>query len=193
MSDQTPQERLANVLISSELHSFPPFGATTPAVCFTESGFDDVDDLLGEGGFWEPWGVVVTRDWLWGKGGGPVWYVRDDVQQRVRPRLPPSDDVWLVRTIPGQSDWLHEREWRVPVPAGALPLKPGDLTAVLVGDPSWRPVVDEVGPSPPDFGDNRWAKRLPPCLVDVPRWFWDGTVLHKLDPFSDDVDCVMRF
>ncbi|MGB8385950.1 MAG: hypothetical protein WCG47_32725 [Dermatophilaceae bacterium] len=100
------------------------------------------------------------------------------------------DDVWLVRTEPGLSDWLHEREWRVPVPEKLLQLVPSDLTAVLVGDPSWRPVVSDVGLRSPDFSETWFVERLPTLLERTPRWYRDGSRLHLFDPFSDEVEHV---
>ncbi|MGW5723006.1 hypothetical protein ACWEVP_43020 [Amycolatopsis sp. NPDC003865] len=44
------------------------------------------------------------------------------------------------------SDWLHEREWRVPVPPGftGLQLTAGIVKAVLIGEPTWAPPWRQV-------------------------------------------------
>jgi hypothetical protein len=80
--------------------------------------------------------------------------------------------TWLVQ-LGGTSDWLDEREWRVPLaPAPAEPalnLRSLGLRALLVGDQDWSPAR---------------SGRLPPILAGVPR-LWrspaDG-IIYQLPP-----------
>lgn len=92
---------------------------------------------------YQPWGLIFTRQSVYDAGGGPVWYVRPDEYHLVR-SVSMRVKSWLVRLEPGSSDWLEEREWRVPLSGDdaaepALPLLPLHLAAVLVGDQNWSP------------------------------------------------------
>jgi len=104
--------------------------------------------------------------------------------------LPEELRGWAVRFDTGtyRSDWLHECEWRIPVPADnpVLQLPADGVPVILVGDPQWQPtglvrrtvMVDQFGvqvaPGQPGH----------PQAVDVPelpylwtaaleRWYWD--------------------
>ncbi len=122
-------------------------------------------------------GVVLNRQWVYDIGGGPTWYVRaeqyahlDDEQRRRATRL--------ETTTVARSDWLHEREWRIPLPAGdepSLPLPPGAVVAILVGrpadgnvllpGPTGVPVMQQVA--------MRWGD-----WVEFPHW-WLDPVTHS--------------
>jgi hypothetical protein len=90
-------------------------------------------------------------------------------------------------TDPGRpSDWLHEREWRVVVPKGALALEPAAVRAIIVGDESWGPdfvdvEVETLGYPREEYGDftvgivNELWPRLPQCWESKPRWVWSAT------------------
>jgi len=61
-------------------------------------------------------------------------------------------DVFLrtfcVRLEPGTSEWLHEKEWRVPVEHGWLDFPPDAIMAVIVGERGWCPAKEgRVDPS----------------------------------------------
>jgi hypothetical protein len=96
-------------------------------------------------GRWPPWGLIFNRQYIYDLGGGPVWPVRSgQFASLTRDQQP-----WAVRldTTPGsRSDWLFEREWRLPVPVSApsLALSPANLFAILVGEQGWRPSVRDV-------------------------------------------------
>ncbi len=107
-----PEGRLGAILREGAFRAFAPYGTSAPAVCFSESDIDGIAVLLRRHG-WAPWGLVFRREWVWGVGGGPVWYVRTDVKERLFAEHPHAHAVvspWMVRTQPGEADWLHERE-----------------------------------------------------------------------------------
>lgn len=87
-------------------------------------------------------GLIFNRQHIYDLGGGPVWSARSaQFNSLTRDQRP-----WAVRldTTPGsRSDWLFEREWRLPVPPTTplLPLTTGNLIAILVGDATWRPTI----------------------------------------------------
>ena len=136
-----PEQRLENMLWSEALHGFPPFGASAdqPMVCFSESPPDHLRWLLATRK-WPAWGLIFRRQYVYDLGGGPVWHTRT-AQWHTLER---EQRRWAVRldTTPGsESDWLFEREWRVPVNADKpfIQLTADNLVGVLVGDPDWQP------------------------------------------------------
>lgn len=145
---QAPWQRLDNILWEQRLRAFAPFGADMPMLCLSESPWPHLAWLIQTRGF-PPWGVFLWRQWVYDAGGGPAWHVRRGQQGGIRPEA----RAWTVRldTAEGvRSDWLHEREWRLPGLAedGSVPLWTGGLAAVLVGDPDWQPTVRYWPPQP---------------------------------------------
>jgi hypothetical protein len=179
-----PSERLDSILWEGRIRAFRPYGGTRPVVCFSESDRGGVEALLEVAG-WQPWGLVVRRDWAWSLGGGPVWYVRDDLRSQAASSLGGELDSWLVRTDPSSSDWLHEREWRILRDAAsssaAVSLGIGDLVAIIVGDKSWEPSLVPTMDINPSTGTLGCVDQTPPLAV-VPRWYWNGRRLEALDP-----------
>lgn len=187
----TPAQRLDNVLWQQRIWGFPPFGAASPMVCFSESPLDHLAWLINER-HWPSWGVILTRQWVYAAGGGPAWYARPEQYST----LTLDQLAWSVRlgTTWGQarSEWLHEREWRLPVPTEnpSLYLTPGSIAAVLVGSPSWQPTVmltqqptghyiDASTGEPVQAGHPRAYPEMhqvpgyPPLWGTYPRWYWD--------------------
>lgn len=123
---------------------------------------------------YQPWGLVFDRQSIYDAGGGPVWYARPDEYGQLRQSMQLRS--WAVRLEPGSSDWLEEREWRVPLsyadhPHG-LPLFTVRLVALLVGSQDWRPIRPAVFPSPVT-GQPEWQPALPPTVARVPLWWWN--------------------
>jgi hypothetical protein len=169
----TAEQRLDSILWEQRIWGFPPFGrdVVQPMVCFSESPPNHLEWLLhGQG--WPPWGVILLRQWVYTKGGGPVWYARPDEYNS----LTPTQRAWAVRfeaTAGQRSDWVQEREWRIPVPPAdpALHLARGDVFAVLVGNPMWQPGTSYW---PPPTG-MRSVPAAHPLLGSFQRWFWEPT------------------
>ncbi|MFI5591681.1 hypothetical protein ACIA5G_41990 [Amycolatopsis sp. NPDC051758] len=177
-----PQDRLTSILWDGMLRGSPPFGAANPMVCFSESPVRHLHWLLGERSF-PPWALLFSRQWVYNFGGGPVWYARD---AQYRTLSAPELD-WAVRFEAYSSDWLHEREWRIPVQPGygGLRVTSADVQVVIVGEPDWQPwrqvrewtgsMLDEYGqPSP--YGQEpemypQW--RLSPLWNQIHAFWWD--------------------
>jgi hypothetical protein len=169
----TAAQRLDYIIWEQRIRGFPPFGPEgvpiPPMVCFSESPADHLDWLLRKN--WPQWGVFVRREWVYAQGGGPVWYARPDQYNKFTP----EQFAWAVRfeDAPRRSDWVHEREWRIPVPPAdpepALHLAPGDVVAVLVGDPMWQPST-RWWPQPAGMPP---VPAAPPLWGSFRRWFWD--------------------
>jgi hypothetical protein len=174
----TAQQRLESILWQGKLWAFTTFSGGVPAVCFTEATLNGLNFMIGRR-FYRPWGLVFDRQSIYDAGGGPVWYARSDEYQFLR-GLCESGQVdsrlqsWLVR-LDGSSDWLEEREWRIPLFTApyepALQLQALGLKALLVGDPDWSPAHSGL---------------LPQIVIGVPRWWSnpaDG-LLYSLPPLQ---------
>lgn len=136
--------------------------------------------MLSRGHF-EAGGIVLSRDWVWTQGGGPVWYTRDDVWQVVNSRGHQDLLRWMVRTSPWDSDWLHEREWRIPSEGEYVDLADEGVVALLVSDPEWEPYRPTVaGPHP--SGGQELVEVTNHLASSVPRWYWDGQEVTVLPP-----------
>ncbi|WP_168712457.1 hypothetical protein [Streptomyces sp. A1277] len=132
IQEMTPQQRLDAIISERTLRAFPPFGATTPCACFSESPSAHLAFLIKLRKV-QPWGIVGSRTSLLELGGGAVAYVPDE-QYKFFKKL--GMDHWAVRVGP-TSAWMHEREWRLPLPSGKIKL--ASVRAILIGDASWRP------------------------------------------------------
>ncbi|WP_151775826.1 hypothetical protein [Streptomyces abyssomicinicus] len=138
--DSSPQQRLDAILREERFRAFAPFGAErpgsgasgVPCVCFSECPLEHLDHLIQTGRF-TPWGVVTTREKVLRKGGGAVAYVPPEVHEGF---LKAKLGHWAVRTEKGSS-WLHEQEWRLPMPQGSAAI--ASVQAILVEDAAWRP------------------------------------------------------
>lgn len=172
--------RLFHILWSWQIVGAVPYGAHSPAVSFTESRIEDLEWLIDRA-YFEPWGIVTYRDDVFSAGGAPVWSVRSEVLAQVPEQL----RVWTARLEPGQSEWLHEREWRIPAAQVALGSSLR-LAAVIVGDRHWRPAsaVEAINPL---TGRLSHLEQVPPVTADVPRWWWDPSQrrLLLLPPWQD--------
>jgi len=183
-------QRLESILWESQLKGFTTYSGGHPAVCFTEATESGLGFLVGRRAY-HPWGLVFSRQSVYDAGGGPVWYARPEEYWSLRNlcysgAASSSLQSWAVRLEPVSSDWLEEREWRIPLapaPEAALPLHALRLEALLVGDPGWSPSRLLWGISPAT-GAPGWAPFLPGILAGVPRlwWNWADGRLYPLPP-----------
>jgi hypothetical protein len=170
VADLSPQERLDGILWEQRLLAGTPYGSPRPMVCLSEAPWNHVSWMVGARGF-PPWAVLISRQWAYASGGGPVWYARE-----APDGLSDEQRSWVVRldTDPARpSDWLHEREWRIPVPVGnpQLFLGAGALGGILVGDPRWQPTTR--------FWPGQVTAAVHPSWGRIPRFCLDpstGTV-----------------
>lgn len=176
-------ERLNTMLREEQFRAFVPFGAGSPdnggmpCLCFAECSVPQLGYLITMGLF-QPWGVVGTRAAANQLGGGTVAYVPSKVQEQFKAK---GMGHWAVRTEQG-STWMHEREWRIPVSTGQL--KIGNLAAILVGDPAWRPrtvfsgrwldqSTSEEVPGPDEYPHAVPVLDYPRLWLETPVWVWD--------------------
>ncbi|TPQ32033.1 hypothetical protein [Cupriavidus pinatubonensis] len=99
-------------------------------VCFTEAPLTALAQVMASapGAMrYQPFGVMVSKDWLYARGGRPVIYGEPHEYEE----LPASMQYRYVRYRPEKrnGDWTWEREWRIA--ADALPLNP-EVTTLIV-------------------------------------------------------------
>ncbi len=146
------ERRLLRVISSGQVLATTPYGSDLGAACFTESTAQGVSWLIAQQHF-APFGIAFTKSFLFANGGAPAIVVRGDEWKHVRD-LPPELRARAVRLWPGataepgeqlpphlltRSEWLIEREWRVPADAGspALTFDTEDIAFLVVPDPDW--------------------------------------------------------
>jgi hypothetical protein len=176
------EQRLGKIVDSGKILATIPYGNDLGAACFTESTAAGVSWLIANGHF-VPYGVAFTKSFLFAHGGGPALVVRGDEWQHVRD-LPPALRARAVRLWPGaeanpgeplpsrlrsRSEWLSEREWRVPARDGtpALSFDTDDIAFLVVPTPEWikSTVRLHVKAGHTDlarrFADLRWISMAP--------------------------------
>jgi len=110
-------------------------------VCFSEAPLSSlVDGLVNERYYsrYSPFGILVTKSWLFARGGRPVIYQTEDEYSLLPESLRWRHMRYDIREGIENVDFAWEREWRLPVAA----LEFDNLAATLV-------VLDSV-----------WAQRL---------------------------------
>jgi hypothetical protein len=166
-----PFQRLWRILQEERLRGFPPFGANEPMVCLSESPLHHLQWLMVQRGF-PRWGLFVRRQWAYEVGGGPTWYARRDQYDA----LTLEQRRWATRLDTAsapRSDWLHEREWRIPVPhenGAALVLPRTEVVAVLVERPAWNNILAPGADGTPSVQQvpARWGD-----IAGIPHWWWN--------------------
>jgi len=143
------RDRLLRILVDGVIRGFTTFGAGAPVVCLTESSKAAVLELLRERRY-EPCGIGFAKQLVFDKNGGPALYVRGDEWEPATASLPYPLRSRLVRFWPGAdadpgellpqhlrttSEWLHEREWRVPL---ELRFGWGDVKFLIVPHAGWQ-------------------------------------------------------
>lgn len=132
-----PWNRLAGILHHQSLRYSRPFDTAWPVASFTQTTRRALYAL----GHYQHTGIAFHKQFVWDAGGGPVHYVRGDKwSEWVRSDLSEQMKSMGVRLWPGwvgpppasatgffadsdetrgRSEWLHEREWRLPRPNDA--------------------------------------------------------------------------
>lgn len=151
-SSEEASRRLLQVLDSGKIVASIPYGNDLGAACFTESTVRGVSWLISTNHF-VPYGIAFTKSFVFAHGGAPAITIRGDEWNHVR-TLPPELRARTVRLWPGavpevgeslpphlltRSEWLGEREWRVPAEAGsaAIAFETDDISFLVVPDAEW--------------------------------------------------------
>lgn len=145
-------DRLKNILATRKiLASQLPWVGNHKAVCLTECPWSG---LLGHTKQYSCYGLGFTKDFVFSKGGGPVFYVRADMfnaQHWENDFLPFVTPIWpeyapLKRDFNNGKplDFSHEREWRTP---NDLEFEYSDIAFVVL------PNYAEMAKFPQNFKD----------------------------------------
>jgi len=112
-------DALRNILIEGRLAGTSGFiRGGYKCICFSESPITELVSLFklselaaqqSQRPKYEPYGVAVTKDWLFARGGRPVIYQPDSEYEQ----LPESLRYRHVRYEPPGIDFTWEREWRL--------------------------------------------------------------------------------
>jgi hypothetical protein len=144
------EERLIRILVDSNICGFETFGADASVVCLTESTKVAVQDLIRAKRY-SACGLGFLKQFVFDRGGGPALYVRGDEWSTVRelpqpvrsravrfwPGADPEDGESLPDHLSGSSEWMHEREWRVP---GQLNFGWDDIGFLVVPNVGWQSI-----------------------------------------------------
>lgn len=179
-----PVGRMESILKDEAISAFVTYSGGMPSVCMTEATQAGVHYLIETRGY-APWGLMFDRQHVYAAGGGPVWYTRPDEYRMLK-----GDEslrTWAVE-LSEQSDWSHEREWRIPRPASSSGLAPSislselGFCGVLVGDHAWDPRIWAHDPNL-GIGDlpTHWDYLPMPALYGIPRYWWNPAE-HKVIP-----------
>lgn len=178
------EQRLLQILIDQKVRGFETFGADGPVACLTESTKASISSLLGDKRY-TPCGVGFTKQFAFDRGGGPALYIRGDewpaaqsLPQPLRSRIvrfwpgadPQVQGEYIPNALSAPSEWLHEREWRVP---GDLPFGWSDVAFLIVPHPNWQSFYSSWIEGWAGEGYARWFDSIPAVVMSQ-----DGAVIH---------------
>ncbi|MFJ9799861.1 hypothetical protein [Streptomyces sp. NPDC101145] len=158
---QRAQTKLQHILWDKKLMATYQHGVTSVngrrCACFTEATDADLAYLMSFRQY-QPYAIIVSRETVLLKGGGSVMYVMEGETLDRLGRQQLAD--LAVRTSGGSNDWTWEREWRIPAYGKSEWVPVLEVTAILVGDASWRPASREG--------------KLPALWLESPVWVWNA-------------------
>lgn len=160
-SGKSAKENLLNILREGVIHpSSSQWGfikGNQSATCFMDVPIAALKQVLttenveSEYPRYEPYGIVISKQYAYQQGARPVLYLSDDELQQLQI---PDDQRWRVVKFDASDNewtgWVHEREWRVPG-AFELPRSHG-FTAALVKTANQVPgIYEQLLESPTQF------------------------------------------
>lgn len=194
IAEMSPASRLGSILDMRTLWASNTFDTWCPVVCFTQTTRRAMASLNGRR--FDGVGIAFHVQPVFDEGGGPALYVRGDeydelhgsptlsVQARSRmvrywPGARPAQDTDppLPRSLSGISEWLHEREWRLPRPASVTgdwgwKFQPEHVAFVLVPNATvLQELITDLGQRRAANGtDHTWLKGVPVASIVGSEW-----------------------
>jgi len=189
--------RLANILWWQRVWAAPAFGSDWPVICFTQTTRRALAHLTTQARpRYDGIGLAFRSQAVFDAGGGPALYVRgDEFYDWQSSSLPEPMKARAVRFWPGSteestddffsltngapSQWLHEREWRIPRPTADPPswgwtFGTSDVAFLLLRDAGQHAQLFATlegwarqGPTPMDLS---WVWGLPVAYVVEGTW-----------------------
>lgn len=133
------------------------------AALFTAARLADIDT---SGFRYEPYGVAVTREWLFAQGGRPVIYDHPDEEQQC---AAPGQEYRFVPFDPSANvDFTWEREWRIQTEC--LELDPRSAFAVVPTAEEAFDILQEFASKPPVGEGGTTSECLDYMFKPRPDW-----------------------
>ncbi|MEU6191302.1 hypothetical protein [Nocardia sp. NPDC047038] len=170
------EQRLTAILQQGSITPFMTFSQGFPALCMTEMSWAGLDFMISSRGY-RPWALMFDRQAVYDAGGGPVWYARPAEYAALAET--PALRSWAVRWSP-DSEWVEEREWRVPRRpdsqgrAAPISLAELGLCGVIIDEPDWS------CPALSPFGDGSCPEHWVDAVGELPRYWWEGQQLVRV-------------
>lgn len=174
----TAYKRLLNILYSKTIfESQLPWLGKNKAVCLTECPWTS---LIGHTERYSPYGVGFSKEFIFSKGGGPIFYIRADIynwQQWDANIMPFLTPFWPDYVPAGlkksvgfkKCDYTHEREWRV---VGNLTFEYSDISFIVLPD------YNAMAKFPKELKDNIGRDKF--LLMDNYKHIEELWPVHKL-------------
>jgi hypothetical protein len=182
LNEMLPVDRLLKVLMDQFLIAGAQFGVDQPSVCFTQTtpaALAELCTVTSTPMRYDGCGIGFHLQSVFDAGGGPALYIRGDEWEALQaaalpatlrartirywPGSEPAGATPLPHALVGESQWLHEREWRIPAPADAISpwrwgFKPSDVAFLLLpGSIGLDNFVGRIA----DESASQWALQLP--------------------------------
>lgn len=106
-------------------------------VCFTEAPESAFHQVFGR---YKPFGIRVSKAWLFARGGRPVIYQRHGEYEALHDEIKWRHVRYEPNTDP-PFDFSWEREWRIKT--DELPLPPEEITIILPSEDWAERLLDE--------------------------------------------------
>lgn len=114
--------RLINILKEKKIVASTMPWTGTHAVCLTECPWSSLIDHTNR---YSPYGIGFSKQLIFSRNGGPVYYVRADQYEKqnwhdhLKAFVTPFWPVYRPKSINAKKqfttcDYSHEREWRIP-------------------------------------------------------------------------------
>jgi hypothetical protein len=160
---------LRKILYEARLTGSDKWSPGYPCVCFTEAPIQEFNAIFSlveiaaskqEKPRYEPYGIAVSKKWLFAQGGRPVIYDHRDLMER----LPDSEKYrWVEYDPTNNIDVTWEREWRAKTEH--LSLDPSETLVVVPTREEAFDIVYEFAELETD-----WNEDGPEGAHHSPRW-----------------------
>ncbi len=175
-SETTADIVLRKILREGVLNGFGKWTKGIPCVCFTEAPIQEFASIFALSEIaaskkqrprYEPYGIAVTKEWLFNQGGRPVIYEHEsdmssfDGSQKQQYRLVPYDPR-------SGKDFTWEREWRVST--SALKIDPEHAFIIVPTAKEAFDLVYDFSDTEPEPGDGSTGEVVTGFYTPKKRW-----------------------
>jgi hypothetical protein len=183
---------LKKILYEGALQGTSTWTYGEPTVCFTEAPIHEFNSIFSlvsvaaskaERPRYEPYGIAVSKRWLFARGGRPVIYDHPDTLERY----PLSQKYRFVPYNPSTGvDFTWEREWRMRTEA--LDLDPKETLVVVPTSDEAFELVYGFSQEEADWDvEGSHGVPYPIGTYHVPKWLAVSLDLFGYRPVASDV------